>query len=43
MTDKIWYKLLMKVIHLTIKKFFSFAIVRENLITMGYVMTIQMR
>lgn len=42
MTDKIWYKLLTKVIHLTIKKFFSFAIIHEHLIKMGY-MIIQMK
>lgn len=42
MTDKIWYKLLMKVIHLTIKKIFSFAIIHGNLIKMGYIMIIQM-
>lgn len=42
MTDKIWYKLLMKVIHLTIKKF-SFAIIHGTLIKIGYIMIIQMR
>lgn len=40
-TDKIWYKLLMKVF--TIKKFFSFAIIHGNLIKMGYIMIIQLR
>lgn len=37
MIDKIWYKLLIKVIHLTNKKFFSFSIIHGNLIKMGYI------
>lgn len=39
--NKIWKKLLAKVIHLTTENFFSFAIVHENLIKMGYILIFQ--
>lgn len=43
MINKIWNKLLVKVIYLTVKNFFSFTTAHENLIKMGYILIFQIR